>query len=107
MTSQTHLVYFCNFSKLKRFLVTDGLQMILVEPDNKKLGWGVVRYVGFLQVRKLLPSLLIFTPFLIHCLFLGSGGNWRQGRLQIASCYSSFFKKPRQLQTIVHSKIRL
>lgn len=28
----------------------DVLQLILVEPDSKRLGWGVVRFVGFLQV---------------------------------------------------------
>ncbi|XP_074647477.1 protein CLEC16A-like isoform X2 [Tubulanus polymorphus] len=33
----------------RRFLVIDVLQLILVEPDNKRLGWGVVKFVGFLQ----------------------------------------------------------
>ncbi|KAK6187791.1 hypothetical protein SNE40_005737 [Patella caerulea] len=33
----------------RRFLVIDPLQLILVEPDTKRLGWGVVRFVGFLQ----------------------------------------------------------
>lgn len=33
----------------RRFLVIDPLQLILVEPDAKRLGWGVVRFVGFLQ----------------------------------------------------------
>jgi len=36
--------------KDRRFLVIDVLQLILVEPDSKRLGWGVVRFVGFLQV---------------------------------------------------------
>lgn len=35
--------------KERRFLVIDILQLILVEPDSKRLGWGVVRFVGFLQ----------------------------------------------------------
>ncbi|XP_064631052.1 protein CLEC16A-like isoform X3 [Lineus longissimus] len=35
--------------KERRFLVIDVLQLILVEPDIKRLGWGVVRFVGFLQ----------------------------------------------------------
>lgn len=35
--------------KIRRFLVIDLLQLILVEPDTKKLGWGVVKLVGFLQ----------------------------------------------------------
>ncbi|KAK6643395.1 hypothetical protein RUM43_004900 [Polyplax serrata] len=35
--------------KLHRFLVIDGTQFILVEPDVKKLGWGVAKFVGFLQ----------------------------------------------------------
>ncbi|KAK3089654.1 hypothetical protein FSP39_005390 [Pinctada imbricata] len=33
----------------RRFLVIDKLQMILVEPDTRRLGWGVVRFVGSLQ----------------------------------------------------------
>lgn len=33
----------------RRFLVIDPMQLILVEPDSKRLGWGVVRFVGFLQ----------------------------------------------------------
>ncbi|XP_021374464.1 protein CLEC16A-like [Mizuhopecten yessoensis] len=33
----------------RRFLVIDSVQMILVEPDTKRLGWGVVRFVGLLQ----------------------------------------------------------
>ncbi|ESO05726.1 hypothetical protein HELRODRAFT_191365 [Helobdella robusta] len=35
--------------KERRFLVIDTLQLILVEPDSKKLGWGLVRFTGFLQ----------------------------------------------------------
>ncbi|XP_022916818.1 protein CLEC16A homolog isoform X2 [Onthophagus taurus] len=33
----------------RRFLVIDIMQLILVEPDPKKLGWGVAKLVGFLQ----------------------------------------------------------
>lgn len=36
-------------TKQKRFLVIDSLQLILVEPDAKHLGWGVAKFVGFLQ----------------------------------------------------------
>lgn len=36
--------------KVQRFLVTDQLQLILVEPDNKRMGWAIVRFVGLLQV---------------------------------------------------------
>ena len=36
--------------KERRFLVIDVLQLILVEPDGRRLGWGVVKFVGFLQV---------------------------------------------------------
>jgi protein CLEC16A len=36
-------------TKFRRFLVIDVLQLILVEPDQKKLGWGVAKLVGFLQ----------------------------------------------------------
>lgn len=35
--------------KLRRFLVIDVTQLILVEPDTRKLGWGVAKLVGFLQ----------------------------------------------------------
>ncbi|XP_044016067.1 protein CLEC16A homolog isoform X2 [Aphidius gifuensis] len=35
--------------KLRRFLVIDVIQLILVEPDTRKLGWGVAKLVGFLQ----------------------------------------------------------
>ncbi|KAM7360528.1 C-type lectin domain containing ema isoform 2-T3 [Cochliomyia hominivorax] len=35
--------------KQRRFLVIDSLQLILVEPDPKLLGWGVAKFVGFLQ----------------------------------------------------------
>ncbi|KAF7266633.1 hypothetical protein GWI33_020130 [Rhynchophorus ferrugineus] len=36
-------------TKMRRFLVIDILQLILVEPDSKRLGWGVAKLVGFLQ----------------------------------------------------------
>lgn len=36
-------------TKLRRFLVIEALQLILVEPDSKRLGWGVAKLVGFLQ----------------------------------------------------------
>ncbi|XP_066291943.1 protein CLEC16A-like isoform X1 [Branchiostoma lanceolatum] len=35
--------------RVRRFLVIDVYQLILVEPDTKKLGWGVARFVGYLQ----------------------------------------------------------
>ncbi|XP_055377636.1 protein CLEC16A homolog [Condylostylus longicornis] len=38
-----------NLTKQRRFLVIDNLQFILVEPDAKRLGWGVAKFVGFLQ----------------------------------------------------------
>nr|XP_029718817.1 protein CLEC16A homolog isoform X2 [Aedes albopictus] len=36
-------------TKYRRFLVMHILQLILVEPDSKRLGWGVAKFVGFLQ----------------------------------------------------------
>jgi hypothetical protein len=30
----------------------DVIQLILVEPDTRRLGWGVAKFVGFLQVRE-------------------------------------------------------
>ncbi len=45
------LVFFTLCSKKeRRFLVIDLQQLILVEPDTRRLGWGVVKFVGFLQV---------------------------------------------------------
>ncbi|XP_076230086.1 C-type lectin domain containing ema isoform X1 [Nomia melanderi] len=35
--------------KIRRFLVIHVLQLIIVEPDTSKLGWGVAKLVGFLQ----------------------------------------------------------
>lgn len=40
-------------SRLRRFLVIDPVQLILVEPDSRRLGWGVAKFVGFLQVNVL------------------------------------------------------
>lgn len=36
-------------AKYRRFLVIEALQLILVEPDSKRLGWGIAKLVGFLQ----------------------------------------------------------
>lgn len=36
-------------TKFRRFLVIDIMQLILVEPDSKRLGWGIAKLVGFLQ----------------------------------------------------------
>lgn len=36
-------------TKSRRFLVIDVVQLILVEPDAKRLGWGIAKLVGFLQ----------------------------------------------------------
>ena len=33
----------------RRFLVVDIYQIVLVEPDATRLGWGVATFVGFLQ----------------------------------------------------------
>ncbi|KFM81210.1 Protein CLEC16A, partial [Stegodyphus mimosarum] len=30
-------------------MVIDALQLILVDPDNKRVGWGIAKFVGFLQ----------------------------------------------------------
>ncbi|CAJ0941092.1 unnamed protein product, partial [Mesorhabditis belari] len=42
-------VSFSRHEKQSRFLVTDRLQLILVEPDTKKAGWAIVTFVGLLQ----------------------------------------------------------
>ena len=36
-------------TKFRRFLVIEDLQLILVEPDSKRLGFGVAKFVGYLQ----------------------------------------------------------
>lgn len=36
----------------QRFLAVDVYQMSLVEPESKRLGWGVVKFAGLLQVRE-------------------------------------------------------
>ena len=45
----------------------DVLQLILVKPDSTRLGWGVVKFVGFLQVscRNVLD---VFSPYLDYTL---------------------------------------
>lgn len=35
--------------KSRRFMVIDPIQIILVEPEQKRLGWGVAKLVGNLQ----------------------------------------------------------
>lgn len=42
-------VHYKDGTKMRRFLVIEVLQLILVEPDTKRLGWGVAKLVGFLQ----------------------------------------------------------
>ncbi|GCC17796.1 hypothetical protein chiPu_0017683 [Chiloscyllium punctatum] len=36
-------------NQMHRFLAVDIYQMSLVEPDSKRLGWGVVKFAGLLQ----------------------------------------------------------
>eukprot|EP00092_Neocalanus_flemingeri_P007638 GFUD01008244.1.p1 GENE.GFUD01008244.1~~GFUD01008244.1.p1 ORF type:complete len:954 (-),score=272.12 GFUD01008244.1:196-3057(-) len=36
-------------TRQRRFLVVDLLQLILIEPDGHRLGWGVAKFSGFLQ----------------------------------------------------------
>ncbi|CAH2306896.1 Hypothetical predicted protein [Pelobates cultripes] len=38
-----------NGEQVQRFLAVDIYQMSLVEPDSKRLGWGVVKFAGLLQ----------------------------------------------------------
>ncbi|CAG2111580.1 unnamed protein product, partial [Medioppia subpectinata] len=35
--------------KLRRFMVIDAQQLVLIEPDTKRLGWGVAKFVAWLQ----------------------------------------------------------
>lgn len=43
--------------KTRRFLVIDIFQLILVEP-SRRLGWGIAKFVGFLQVSFLICMFL-------------------------------------------------
>ena len=36
-------------TRQRRFLVVDLMQIILIEPDSHRLGWGVAKFSGFLQ----------------------------------------------------------
>ncbi|XP_055507741.1 protein CLEC16A isoform X6 [Leucoraja erinacea] len=38
-----------DIGQVHRFLAVDVYQMSLVEPENKRLGWGVVKFAGLLQ----------------------------------------------------------
>lgn len=47
----------------QRFLAVDVYQMSLVEPESKRLGWGVVKFAGLLQVIKKKCTRLLFCFF--------------------------------------------
>lgn len=36
-------------NKMRRFMVIDAQQLILIEPDNRKLGFGVAKFVAMIQ----------------------------------------------------------
>ncbi len=40
------------FRKDRRFLVIDQMQFILIEPDVKKVGWGIVKFCDLMQVSR-------------------------------------------------------
>lgn len=43
----------------QRFLAVDVYQMSLVEPETKRLGWGVVKFAGLLQVSRITTCLVV------------------------------------------------
>eukprot|EP00057_Strongylocentrotus_purpuratus_P017817 XP_011672291.1 PREDICTED: protein CLEC16A-like [Strongylocentrotus purpuratus] len=45
--------------RVRRFLVIAIHQLILVEPDSKKLGWGVAKFVGPLQVSEIRMQMML------------------------------------------------
>ena len=47
-------------TRQRRFLVVDLMQIILIEPDAHRLGWGVAKFSGFLQVKNHMSSVLNF-----------------------------------------------
>ena len=46
-----YISYVYHRQSIRRFMVIDTSQFILVEPDTSKLGWGVVKFVCHLQVK--------------------------------------------------------
>jgi protein CLEC16A len=51
------MLYFDFCRKDRRFLVTDPMQFILIEPDVKRLGWGIVKFCDLMQVSILISHL--------------------------------------------------
>ena len=47
-------------TRQRRFLVVDLMQIILIEPDAHRLGWGVAKFSGFLQVKHHTSSVFNF-----------------------------------------------
>lgn len=52
--------------QVQRFLAVDIYQMSLVEPDVARLGWGVVKFAGLLQVRGVLIWVVTFSQLKIY-----------------------------------------
>ncbi|RWS29542.1 protein CLEC16A-like protein [Leptotrombidium deliense] len=42
--------------KMRRFMVIDSQQLILIEPDSRLLGWGVAKFVALLQEIEVNPD---------------------------------------------------
>lgn len=53
----------------QRFLAVDVYQMSLVEPETKRLGWGVVKFAGLLQVREPCRPLKPMSPLSFFSLY--------------------------------------
>lgn len=51
----------------QRFLAVDVYQMSLVEPETKRLGWGVVKFAGLLQVAWAERPAFPYSLWLIVC----------------------------------------
>lgn len=43
-------VCLCDIRRDRRFLVIDPIQFILVEPEVKRIGWGIVKFSDLIQV---------------------------------------------------------
>ena len=81
--SVSNPIFVLMYRTLRRFLVIDEAQFILVEPDTSRLGWGVVKFVALLQVSAihvLFTCCTFFTPpRILHCLLTrgkGARGGW-------------------------------
>ena len=82
-------------TRQRRFLVVDLMQIILIEPDAHRLGWGVAKFSGFLQVEnRPLPLFEFFFLLFVHMLKCKldstNGGTFSNSAEQLILIFFSF-----------------